>query len=218
MGDNGPMTRRALLWSGFGALAGSVLLGFVLMGLLDGIAGGVDQWWNDLMNQSRPPWLVEFSLVMNRVGGGWIAILAVPVLIAVALVIARRWRAAVFAVSTFVFSALLVQLLKSLFGRARPEEMLVLSDYGSFPSGHTANAATIALVLWLLFPRVWVGILGILWALAMALSRTALSVHWLTDTIAGLLVGAAAAFLVGALLLPWVRTRVDEREPLARVE
>ena len=84
--------------------------------------------------------------------------------------------------------------------------------------GGLGYAATIALVLWLLFPRVWIALIGAAWSLAMALSRTALSVHWLTDTVGGLFVGAAAAFLVGALLLPWVRDRVDEPETVARVE
>ncbi len=95
-----------------------------------------------------------------------------------------------------------VQLLKQLFGRARPDDMLVVSDYGSFPSGHTANAATIALVLWVLFPRVWVAIVGAAWVLAMALSRTFLSVHWATDTLGGALVGAGVVLVLAALAAP----------------
>lgn len=165
-----------------------------------------DRWWNDAVDMYRTDAVLSFALVLNSIGGGWIAILLVPLLLIAALLIARRWRAAVFAAMAFLASAGAVQLLKQLFGRARPEDMIVVSDYGSFPSGHTANAATIAVVLWLVFPRVWTALLGILWILAMALSRTLLSVHWATDTLGGALVGAGVVLVLGAWLLPWVRT------------
>lgn len=165
-----------------------------------------DRWWNDAVDMYRTDAVLSFALVLNSIGGGWIAILLVPLLLIAALLIARRWRAAVFAAMAFLASAGAVQLLKQLFGRARPEDMIVVSDYGSFPSGHTANAATIAVVLWLVFPRVWTALIGILWIVAMALSRTLLSVHWATDTLGGALVGAGVVLVLGAWLLPWVRT------------
>ena len=52
-------------------------------------------------------------------------------------------------------------MLKHLFGRVRPEDIIVISDYGSFPSGHVANAATIATAAVVLFPRLWVVIVGV---------------------------------------------------------
>ncbi|WP_460799915.1 GNAT family N-acetyltransferase [Microbacterium sp. GXF0217] len=198
--------RRNLAWWGIGALLVAIAMGAVLT--LDGGAdepSALDTWWHDLMVDSAPSALVAFSHLMNRIGGGWIAILVVPGVVAVGLLIARRWRSAVFALAAFAISALLVQVLKQVFGRARPEDMLVLSDYGSFPSGHTANAATIAVVMCVLFPRVWMFVLGALWVITMALSRTVLAVHWLSDTVGGALVGTAAGLLVAAVLLPWIR-------------
>ena len=91
-----------------------------------------------------------------------------------------------------------MQLLKQLFGRARPEDMLVASDYGSFPSGHVANAATMAVALGVIFPAVWVWVAGAVWTVMMAISRTYLGVHWLTDTVGGFLVGAGMALVVWA--------------------
>lgn len=157
--------------------------------------------------------MVQFAMVLNAIGGGWIAILGVPLLVIAALLLARRWRAAVFAAICFVASAGAVQVLKHLFGRARPDDMIVVSDFGSFPSGHTANAATIAVVVWVLFPRVWTAIAGAVWVLAMALSRTFLSVHWATDTIGGALVGSAVVLLLAAGMLPWVRGIRSSEEP-----
>lgn len=173
---------------------------------------GFDTWWNQEVVENRADWMLSFALALDHIGGGWVAILVVPLLVIIALLIARRWQAAVFAAIAFLASAGAVQLLKQLFGRARPEDMIVASDFGSFPSGHTANAATIAVVLWLVFPRAWTAILGIAWIVLMAVSRTLLSVHWATDTLGGALVGTGVVLVLGALLLPWVR-RDSRREP-----
>ena len=64
---------------------------------------------------------------------------------AVMLALRRPWGA-VFVLAASAGSALVVQVIKGMFGRARPEDMIVVSDHGSFPSGHTANAATIATI------------------------------------------------------------------------
>ncbi|MGB4135827.1 MAG: GNAT family N-acetyltransferase [Microbacterium sp.] len=197
------MGRRAATWSGGVLLAAAAALGALVVFVP--AADAADVAWNRWMAAIRTPWTVDAALVLNRIGGGLVAVLVVPLLIATGLLVARRWRAAVFALCAFAGSALTVQLLKHLFGRPRPTDMLVASDYGSFPSGHTANAATIAVVLWLVLPRVWMALLGAAWTVLMALSRTVLSVHWLTDTVGGSLAGAGAALLVAAALWGWLR-------------
>lgn len=195
-----------LLWWGVGSLVVATAIGAaVVFGLSE--PPGFDVWWNTTIAAVRTEGMLTFALALNAIGGGWIAILAVPLLVILSLVIARRWRAAVFAALCFTASAGAVQLLKHLFGRARPDDMLVASDFGSFPSGHTANAATIAIVLWIVFPRAWVALVGVAWMIAMALSRTLLSVHWATDTFGGALVGAGTALVLAAWLLPWVQRR-----------
>ncbi|MEV7800439.1 phosphatase PAP2 family protein [Microbacterium foliorum] len=206
------MRRRTLLWTGTGMLVAATLLGAaIVFGYTE--PPGFDTWWNETISASRSDWMLSFALLLDHIGGGWIAILLVPLLLITALLIARRWQAAVFAAVAFLVSAGAVQLLKHLFGRARPEDMIVASDFGSFPSGHAANAATIAMVLWLVFPRIWTAILGIAWVVAMAISRTLLSVHWATDTLGGALVGAGVVLVLGAWLLPWVQSASGRRDP-----
>ena len=88
--------------------------------------------------------------------------------------------------------------------------MIVVSDHGSFPSGHTANAATLAVIAVVLAPRVWVALVGAAWVFAMAFSRTQVHAHWLSDTVGGALVGAGFALLVAAAFTPRL-TRESER-------
>jgi undecaprenyl-diphosphatase len=159
----------------------------------------VDAWWDALLGgSSGHPVLIGFAMVMNDVGGTWVAVYLVPLAGALARVIARRPWPAAFFIAASAASAGAVQLMKHLFGRARPEDILVTADYGSFPSGHTANAATIAVVAALLFPRVWVLLAGSAWVVLMAFSRTYLHAHWLSDTLGGALIGASVAFLAAA--------------------
>ena len=93
-----------------------------------------------------------------------------------------------------------MQLLKALFDRPRPEEILIVSDFGSFPSGHVTNAATIVVSLAILIGRTWVWYVGVVYVVLMALSRTYLGAHWVTDTIGGALLGAGVAVIVWAPL------------------
>ncbi|WP_293696394.1 phosphatase PAP2 family protein [uncultured Agrococcus sp.] len=185
----------ALVFLGLAALLG---------GLVAGSSTQADEWWHAIVADMRSPALVSFALGLDLLGGGFIGVLIVPLGIAVTVLIVRGWRSALYAVTAFASSALLVQVMKSLFGRVRPEDLLVAADFGSFPSGHTANAATIAIVLGILFPRWTISLATCAWALLMAFTRTLLAAHWLTDTLGGALLGIAAALLITVIMRAWI--------------
>jgi hypothetical protein len=67
------------------------------------------------------------------------------------------------------------------------------AGHQSFPSGHTASAVAMTVVLAAVYPRVR----GLLWALAAAcgLLRWVRDAHWLSDVLAGAAVGYAIAEL-----------------------
>jgi len=194
-----PPSRRPLVSAGITALVLTLGLG-VLVGLRDTV--GVDEAWMAEVVDWRGPLGEAVSRVFDFLGGGWFAVLVVPIGVAIAFVFANRpWAALDFVLASAV-AALVCQLLKALFGRARPDDILLPLDNGSFPSGHTTNAAVIAVSLGLLLQRAWVWVLGMLYVVAMAFTRTYLGAHWITDTLGGALLGAGVALLVWCLLLP----------------
>jgi undecaprenyl-diphosphatase len=205
--QNGAMTtvqRRvavpviAYLAVGSGLVVLSCLLGWWIFARGDE-PFAIDTAWNLLVAELWHPVLTGFSHVMDFVGGGWFSVLVVPIGGAIVLIVLRRPWAAAYFLAAEAASAAGVQVLKHLFGRVRPEDIIVISDYGSYPSGHVANAATIAVAAVVIFPRVWVAIVGAAWVVLMAFSRTYLHAHWLSDTVGGALVGAGAALLVAAV-------------------
>jgi undecaprenyl-diphosphatase len=170
----------------------------------------IDLAWMAEMVENRGGVVGVIAMVLNWLGGGVIGALGVPLGIIIALLLVRRRWAALFFALSVMASGGLVELLKQLVGRTRPEDMIVVSDYGSFPSGHTANAATMAVVLGLVFGRTWLWAAGLVYTALMAISRTYLGAHWLSDTIGGVLIGAAVAVIIWA---PLARRLKDERRP-----
>ncbi|MCW4458711.1 phosphatase PAP2 family protein [Microbacterium sp. MPKO10] len=201
------------LWPLTGALV-ALLLVAALAGLvlLRGSPFEADSAWMSTVRHDPNSLLMWASFVMNYLGGGVIAWIIIPLGGAAGLLLARKPIAAVYWLVSLGLSAAVVQGVKQLVGRDRPLEMLVVSDHGSFPSGHTANAATIAVVLGIALRRTWIWVIGVLGIVAMALSRTYVGAHWLTDTLAGTLIGIAAAIIVWALLgVPLLKERLRPR-------
>lgn len=198
---------RTVAWGALAAGVLALLLATLLgsaIALLGGEPLGLDSLWLELMIAGRGPVADGLALFLNAFGGGLVGIFVVPVALVLLLLVLRRPRGAVFSIVAALIATLAVQLLKSLFGRARPEDILVQSDFGSFPSGHTANAAVIAMTFAVLFPRVWVWCAGCAYVLLMAWSRSLLGAHWLSDTLGGALVGVGVVLVMWAFCARWL--------------
>jgi membrane-associated phospholipid phosphatase len=196
--DRRRIRRRWPIISGGIAIALAALLG-VLAVLRDGPFDLDERWMSELLEE-RTPWLDVPALLLDWLGGGIVGVFVVPTGLALLLVALKRPWAAFYSVTAAVLSAAVVQLLKNLLGRQRPLDILVVADFGSFPSGHVANAATLAVTFIIIFGlsrrRWWVWMLGIVYIVTMALARTYLGAHWITDTIGGTLIGVGVAVMV----------------------
>jgi membrane-associated phospholipid phosphatase len=195
------VVRIARVWplaSAIGALVLALALGAVIVFRQQNKPFGFElEWMEEILEHRSPFWTVP-AFVFNFLGGGIVAIVVVPVLVVLGLLLWRRRFAALYFAIASLVSVGIVRLLKRLIGRPRPEDMLVNPDFGSFPSGHSANAALIATALGIIFARTWVWAAGAIYTIAMMLSRTYLGAHWISDTVGGMLVGAGVAVIVWA--------------------
>lgn len=99
----------------------------------------------------------------------------------------------------------LVGVLKGTVRRARPVynlrsdfSVVVAVDHFSFPSGHSSRVSFVALLAWVLLGRTRPGLCACVaaWALATAFSRAAMGRHYLSDVLAGLLLGVVTVGIV----------------------
>ena len=146
--------------------------------------------------------------------GGTIASGVVVVIVAGVLAWQRRWPGLAVWLVVTALSEGLNALIKNVYERARPPAGLVEEQTYSFVSGHSLTAAAMAIALVLVFVpagphrRPWL-VVAVAYALLMAGSRVYLRAHWLTDTLAGVTVGAACAVTV-ALVASWWYARAQE--------
>ncbi|HOM67498.1 MAG: phosphatase PAP2 family protein [Brevefilum fermentans] len=116
---------------------------------------------------------------------------------------ADEWRQRLFFIAFgLVIMAAIVVLLKFTIRRPRPEgewgQIYRITDPHSFPSGHAARSATLA-VLAIAFGPPWFAILVVLWAPWVGISRVALGVHYFLDVVAGWVIGVIMGILAIAL-------------------
>lgn len=132
------------------------------------------------------------------------------------------WRGNAFwkqwAVILFVSIAVLavtVLTIKLIVRRRRPEGewggIYRSTDPHSFPSGHAARAFMIAVLALGLGPA-WLAIGLCLWAPLVALARVAMGVHYLSDILAGVILGSIVGLLgwqAAPAFLAWLEKSVN---------
>ena len=149
-------------------------------------------------NWEAPQWVRFYAMAATRAGDGWLWY-AIGLAI---LLFGGSERFAVLSAAgiSALLSVLLFQWLKRFTGRRRPCEIephrwatLLPPDQFSFPSGHTMTAFAVAVSLALSYPSVTIGLLFC--AFSIAASRILLGMHFLSDVLAGALIGALIGFL-----------------------
>lgn len=145
-------------------------------------------------NWSAPRWIRFWMLMATRMGDGWLWYSLGALLLAFGG--SRRYIAFGAAGTAAILGIFVFKGLKRLSHRPRPCHLqphcwarVLPPDQFSFPSGHTMTAFSIALVVSYFYP----GLEGGLYFLAVSIgvSRVILGMHFLSDVLAGAVLGSA---------------------------
>lgn len=190
-----------VVWIGLGALLTGPLAGGVIVRADERVA-------NWMVSHRTPTWdhaTVWGSLLAETTT----KVVVTAVLAVVFLWLWRRWFEPVFLVVSLVIEAAAFIVVTTVVGRDRPDVLrLDASPVGSsFPSGHVAAAAAYAAIAVVVFwhtrkrwARILVVVVSVLVPVIVALSRMYRGMHFLSDTIAGAVLGCAAVALTAVVL------------------
>ncbi|MDR7160857.1 undecaprenyl-diphosphatase [Arthrobacter sp. BE255] len=162
-----------------------------------------------LSQDLRSPALDTAVTAFTNVGGGVGMPILASILTAWLTFLSRTWRPIILVGGAAAVSTLATTVGKRLVGRTRPDHSEAVPPYESspsFPSGHTLNTTVVigvlVYIMCLQFEILWARITaisaGVIFIIAMGLSRVFLGHHWLTDVMAGWFLGLA---WVGVVIL-----------------
>jgi len=147
------------------------------------------------LNSWRAPrWIRFWMLAATRMGDGWLWYSLGAILLAFGG--SRGYAAVGAAGSAAILGILAFKALKKLSHRPRPCHIqphcwatILPPDQFSFPSGHTMTAFSIALVVSYFYPTLEWPLYFL--AVSIGLSRVVLGMHFLSDVLAGAVLGSA---------------------------
>lgn len=154
---------------------------------------GVERW---VQTQGDAAWLPAVRALTQLGHVGWMALLGL--LTCTWLLRRRAWLLAGVWALGVAGVGLWIRILKLAIGRARPEVRWAVEHGYSFPSGHSAGTLVCyGLLVWVVVrllrpahPHAWAA-LAVLVVLAVGGSRILLGVHYVSDVVAGWLLGLA---------------------------
>ena len=144
-----------------------------------------------------PRWVRWWMMGATRAGDGWVWYIVGAIILLFGG--RERFHALAAGTAAALFSIGCFLALKRTINRKRPCELhahcwatVLPPDEFSFPSGHTMTAFGIAVALALFFPALSAALL--FFAFSIAVSRVVLGMHFVSDVIAGMLLGAAIGY------------------------
>jgi undecaprenyl-diphosphatase len=122
-----------------------------------------------------------------------LVIFILTIIISATLYINRKKHQAILLATASITTAIIITAVKNLLKIPRPTTMLIRETGYSLPSGHTTFAVVFFGLLAFIFAKrehkIPVTIISIFLILIIAFSRLYLQAHWLTDILAGIVIG-----------------------------
>lgn len=172
------------------------------------LLGTIDRLANALFLKIRTPFINGIAVDLTALGSTsvlFIFVFAVTNL----LIFQKEYFKILHLLSAALGSAILTLILKFYFERDRPNELIRLVEVNgySYPSGHSLSSAAIYFTVAILLcqihiqqkERIIVISFTSIFVFLIAMSRVYLGVHYMSDVIAGVLVGIGWASILGAI-------------------
>lgn len=168
-----------------------------------------------ILNTYHIDWLDYFFTAYTNLGDGFFAIL----LSLFCFFVLKKRKLGLTLLLAYSFTGIIAQVIKPIVESPRPEtyfyprhlsffiDDIINNGNNSFPSGHTVTAFTLATILAFYTVKNWPHLLLLVMAVLVGFSRIYLSQHFLTDVLAGSLLGVSGALLIQY----WCRNLTDAK-------
>jgi len=185
-------------------------LGLLITGPLDGSAlvrgdEDVARW----MEERRTPGWNDAAVIGSGLSDTLVKVVFTAIVVVALLAVLKRWYESLVVAVSLVFEATAFITITTLVGRSRPavERLQESPVNSSFPSGHTAAAVAygaMALVVIWHTRRTWLRVLVVAAtaavALAVSVSRVYQGMHFVSDVVAGALLGLVSVAITAVVL------------------
>jgi undecaprenyl-diphosphatase len=178
----------------------------ILLGVSFNLFVGLDNSVNSFMLKTQNPFIVDFSNTISTMFG-----VTSVVIVSLNLTIYFFYKfpkiEPIFFASSMLFTGIIMYALKSSIQRPRPLNALVHETTFAFPSSHAATSIVFfGLLTYLILRKSKSKALkslsipvSIFIVLIISFARLCLNVHWMTDVLGGLAIGAA--ILTGSIFV-----------------
>jgi undecaprenyl-diphosphatase len=196
---------RLSLWLGGAALALGMFVR-ITRELSEGDVGAMDSAILLAVARRRTPWLTIAAVDVTALGSITLVVLFSAFTLMVLLVLRDR-LGALQLLGASVGAGILTLVTKNIIERIRPEEaqrLIVVSGF-SYPSGHSVSTSALYLTIAIIAGRyvqhtgaraaIFLAVSAVL--IMVGTSRVYLGVHYATDVVSGISLGAAWALLLG---------------------
>jgi len=195
---------RLWLWLGGAALAFGIFIR-ITRELIEGDVGAMDSAILLAVTKMRTPWLTTAAVDVTALGSLTLVVLFSAFTLLVLLVLRDR-TGALQLLAASVGAGVLTVVTKDIIERSRPagaQQMIVVSGF-SYPSGHSVATSALYLTIAIIAGRyvqhsgartaIFLAVSAVL--IMIGASRVYLGVHYATDVVSGILLGAAWALVL----------------------